>query len=82
MKRFSFSYKLEDPESFIKKAIEFSSTKENFILLNSNDNSIEYDFIMAYGIQSCFKSSNDSLKNFDKYINQIKDWVLDICHMI
>ena len=75
MKRFSFSYKLEDPKSFIKKAVEFSSTKENFILLNSNDNSIEYDFIMAYGIQSCFKSSNDSLKNFDKYINQIKDWV-------
>ena len=50
LKRFSKSYKLTNKDVFIEKAIKFSSTKKNFVLLNSNDNAEEFDSLIAYDL--------------------------------
>ena len=75
MKRFSKSYKIINKDEFVEKIIQFSSTKDNFVLLNSNDNSDEYDLIVAYGIESFIESSENSLIKLDNYIKSIDDWV-------
>lgn len=75
MKRFSKSYKIINKDEFVEKITQFSSTKNNFVLLNSNDYSDEYDLIVAYGIESFIESSENSLIKLDNYIKSIDDWV-------
>ena len=75
MKRFSKSYRIINKDEFVEKIIQFSSVKNNFILLNSNDYSDEYDLIVAYGIESSIKSSDNSLIKLDNYIDSVDDWV-------
>ena len=75
MKRFSKSYSIINKDEFVEKIIQFSSVKNNFVLLNSNDYSDEYDLIVAYGIESSIKSSDNSLIKLDNYIDSVDDWV-------
>ena len=75
MKRFSKSYSIINKDEFVEKIIQFSSVKNNFVLLNSNDYSDEYDLIVAYGIESSIKSSKNSLIKLDNYIDSVDDWV-------
>ena len=74
LKRFSKSYKLTNKDVFIEKAIKFSSTKKNFVLLNSNDNAEEFDSLIAYDIESHIESSTNSLNKLDDFIKKINDW--------
>jgi para-aminobenzoate synthetase component 1 len=75
LKRFSKSYSIINKDEFVEKIIQFSSVKNNFVLLNSNDYSDEYDLIVAYGIESSIKSSKNSLIKLDNYIDSVDDWV-------
>ena len=75
MKRFSKSYKIINKDEFVEKIVQFSSVKNNFVLLNSNDYSDEYDLIVAYGIESSIKSSKNSLIKLDNYIDSVEDWI-------
>ena len=74
LKRFSKSYNLTNKDVFIEKAIKFSSTKKNFVLLNSNDNAEEFDSLIAYDIESHIESSTNSLNKLDDFIKKINDW--------
>ena len=75
MKRFSKSYSLKNKDLFVKKVVNFSANQSHFTLLNSNDSFDDYNLIIAYGVESFIKSSKNSLKKIDKYIDTVKDWV-------
>ena len=54
--------------------IYHSRAFDHSILLNSNSESTENEFIYAYGCIDLLSSSNQSLKKLDNFIND-KDWL-------
>ena len=62
--------------SHLKENLMFlSKSKENVILLDSNNKKNDYEFIFSYGKISELKSSDNSLEKLDNYINQVNDWI-------
>ena len=54
--------------------IYHSRAFDHSVLLNSNSESTENEFIYAYGCVDLLSSSNQSLKKLDNFIND-KDWL-------
>ena len=62
--------------SHLKQNLMFlSESKENVILLDSNNKKNDYEFIFSYGKISELKSSDNSLEKLDNYIKQVNDWI-------
>ena len=62
--------------SRLKENLMFlSKSKENVILLDSNNKKNDYEFIFSYGKISELKSSDNSLEKLDNYIKQVNDWI-------
>ena len=62
--------------SHLKENLMFlSKSKENVILLDSNNKKNDYEFIFSYGKISELKSSDNSLEKLDNYINKVNDWI-------
>ena len=62
--------------SHLKENLMFlSKSKENVILLDSNNKKNDYEFIFSYGKISELKTSDNSLEKLDNYINQVNDWI-------
>ena len=80
MKRIIKNFNKVDFKSLKQKIIYHSRAFDHSVLLNSNSESTENEFIYAYGCIDLLSSSNQSLKKLDNLIND-KDWFL-VFHMI
>ena len=62
--------------SHLKENLMFlSKSKENVILLDSNNKKNDYEFIFSYGKISDLKSFDNSLDKLDNYIKKVDDFV-------
>ena len=74
MKRIIKNFNKVDFKSLKQKIIYHSRAFDYSVLLNSNSESTENEFIYAYGCIDLLSSSNQSLKKLDNLIND-KDWL-------
>ena len=74
MKRIIKNFSRVDFKSLKQKIIYHSRAFDHSVLLNSNSESTENEFIYAYGCIDQLSSSNHSLKKLDNFIND-KDWL-------
>ena len=68
-------FKVENIHDFKDKLLFFSKSKENVILLDSNNKKNDYEFIFSYGKISELKSFDNSLDKLDNYIKLVDDWI-------
>jgi para-aminobenzoate synthetase component 1 len=68
-------FNVENINNFKDKLLFFSKSKENVILLDSNNKKNDYEFIFSYGKISELKSFDNSLDKLDNYIKQVDDWI-------
>ncbi len=68
-------FKVENINDFKDKLLFFSKSKENVILLDSNNKKNDYEFIFSYGKISELKSFDNSLDKLDNYIKLVDDWI-------
>ena len=74
MKRVIKNFSNVDVKSLKQKIIHHSRAFDYSVLLNSNSESTENEFIYAYGCIAFLSSSNQSLKKLDNFMND-KDWL-------
>ena len=74
MKRVIKNFSNVDVKSLKQKIIHHSRAFDYSVLLNSNSESTENEFIYAYGCKAFLSSSNQSLKKLDNFMND-KDWL-------
>ncbi len=68
-------FNVENINHFKQNLLFFSKSKENVILLDSNNKRNDYEFIFSYGKISELKSFDNSLEKLDNYINLVNDWI-------